>query len=86
MARPIRPENVLKHSMESQYKRLCKLVDTIPEGCNLDLDENSKHLATAKRVWCIEEEWILNPRLRDELSLLQTNPEDDEIDDPEQYV
>ena len=84
MPRPIKPENVLKHSMESQYKRLSKLVDTIPEGCNLDLEDNSKHLATAQLVWSIEAEWILNPRLREELSLLQTDPDED--DDPEQYA
>lgn len=71
MTKKIPHGDVLKHSLESMYVRLTELVDTIPEGCALD--ENEDHAYTAYNVWSIEEEWILDPQLRDELSVLQVD-------------
>jgi hypothetical protein len=56
------------------YARLTYLADQIPEGADLAIDHKSQDLAL--NVWAIEEEWIIDPDIREELSLLQCTDEE----------
>ena len=54
------------------------LISTLPtDGVNIDVD--SKDTRTIKAVMAMEEEWIVDPKVREQLSLidLKTLPPDD---------
>ena len=76
MTRSIPKGQVLRHSMESMYERLTQLVEHIPEECDLRENEEAAHIA--QDIWAIEEEWIVDPILRAELSVLQPIDDDDD--------
>ena len=61
--------DMLKRSVTEMYQRMSLIADQIPEGADLAEDLKAQDLAC--NLWSIEEEWILDPDLREELSLLQ---------------
>ena len=69
-------QRVVTRSLQDMYKRMIHFCNNIPEGANLEEDDKAADLAN--NVWAIEEEWILDPELREELSLLQSMPPDED--------
>lgn len=59
---------LLQHSLNEMYQRLVTVLETVPEGADLDVDKESDY----KIFNCIaiEEEWIIDPILRDQMSLI----------------
>lgn len=67
--RPKGSPDMLQRSITEMYQRMSLIADQIPEGA--DLAEDLEAQDHACNLWSIEEEWILDPDLREELSLLQ---------------
>lgn len=66
--------DMLKHSLTEMYERMVWLADRVPEGIDLTTDHDAQDHAL--NLWAIEEEWILDEDLREELSLLQCTDEE----------
>lgn len=69
-------QRVVTRSLQDMYKQMIRFCNNIPEGCNLDENPDAADLAC--NVWAIEEEWILDPKLREEMSLLQSIPPEED--------
>jgi len=65
--------DLLQRSVTEMYQRMRLIADQIPEGADLAQDHEAQDHAL--NLWAIEEEWILDPDLREELSLLQCTDE-----------
>lgn len=65
-------QRVVTRSLQDMYKQMVRFCNNIPEGA--DLAQDAKACELACNVWAIEEEWILDPELREELSLIQSIP------------
>jgi len=62
----------IRRSLRETWSHLEKLVLTLPEGEHLEWDELSKeHQHTVNNIKAVEAEWIVDPSIRNELSLLQ---------------
>ena len=68
-------QNILQQCLANAYQRMVELLNTVPE--NADLDTNEDALAKCNAVWAIEEEWILDPELREHLSLIDCKDSSD---------
>ncbi len=51
-------------------------LDTVPLD-GVDLDKDSRHSRIIKGVMAMEEEWIIDPKLRAQLSLIDLQPPQD---------
>ncbi len=61
----------MTHNVTSVYKRINKLLQSIPANTDIKMNEDGKHQETILNVLSIEEEWILDDDLREDLSLVQ---------------
>lgn len=69
-------QKLFQYSLRDMYAQMMRHLDKVPEGANLDRnDEAAYH---CQNVWAIEEEWILDPELRAELSLLDTQEDEED--------
>ena len=66
----------MSHNVQSIYKRINKLLLTIPANQDIKLNEDGPHQTTIFNVMSIEEEWIVDPDLRDDRTLIQLRPND----------
>ena len=67
-------QQMIQRTLAETWKRLDQLVDQVPDNVNCEEDEKAREMVL--NIWSIEEEWILDPELRAELSLIQTNDDD----------
>jgi hypothetical protein len=89
MTKQLKKGEALKHSLNSMYERLTVMADEIPDGYDFEdpkstEEDKERYGDLIHNIWCIEEEWILNPKLRAELSVIQcgdTHDYDDDDDD-----
>ena len=63
-----RIEQVTKRAIRDLYERMEALLELVPEGTNLD--EESEASQAVGDVIALEEEWFLNPMVRERCSLL----------------
>lgn len=50
-------------------------LEPLPQHIDNESDEEADRVV--RNVWAIEEEWIMDPELRDQLTLIQCRDEDD---------
>tara|TARA_Y100001963_G_scaffold145587_1_gene219417 strand:+ start:2421 stop:2627 length:207 start_codon:yes stop_codon:yes gene_type:complete len=65
----------MERSLLEVYQRMELLLSTVPEGVNINKDKDAGK--TIYNVMAMEEEWIVDPDLRDELTLVQLTPNED---------
>jgi len=69
-------QQIIHRILVQQYDRMNRQLDTVPiEG--VDLDKDSRDSRTIKGVMAMEEEWIIDPKLRAQLSLIDLQPPQD---------
>ena len=61
-------EDIIGNQLGTLYERMQQAIDDIP-GSHLD-DTNPFHQPTINMIRAIEEEWIVDKEMREELSLL----------------
>lgn len=61
----------MTHNVTQVYKQINKLLQSIPANTDIKMNEDGKHQATILNVLSIEEEWIIDDDLREDLSLVQ---------------
>lgn len=81
-------KDIVDRSIQHAYNQMRKHLDRVPDEIDYE-DEDSKDSDAAnaiKDIWAIEEEWILDPELRVELSLLSYENDEEEDDDDAGHV
>lgn len=68
--------HIFGRSLTDLWRKMELMLQEVPEGANLNTDTKAAHIV--QDVWSIEEEWILDPERRAELSLVQCSDEDPE--------
>ena len=71
-----RINQVTQLAIRDLYKRMEELLELVPEGC--DLDENSVASQAVEDILALEEEWFLNPMVRERCSLLDVHYKDED--------
>ena len=62
----------IRRSLREQWTHLEQQMLTLPEDQHLEWDElSNKHKQTIKNIMAVEAEWIVDPDIRKEMSLLQ---------------
>jgi hypothetical protein len=61
---------LIQRTLAETWQRLSQLADEVPDNADCESDDKARELVLT--IWAIEEEWILDPELRAELSLIQT--------------
>jgi hypothetical protein len=61
-------ENIIQRSLYDLYRKMEHDIEPLPE--TVDLEDKDQALI-AGNVWSIEEEWIIDPKQRKSLSLIQ---------------
>ena len=64
----------MAHNVRAIYQRMNKLLITIPANKDIKLNEDGPHQDTIYNVMSIEEEWIIDPDLREEITLINFKP------------
>jgi hypothetical protein len=67
-------QQLIQRTIVETWQRLQYLVDRVPDDADCEQDEEARN--NVLNVWAIEEEWIVDPRQRAELSMIQMD--DDE--------
>ena len=60
----------MTHNVRSIYQRMNKMLLTIPPNIDIKMNEDGKHQDTILNVLSIEEEWIIDDDLREDISLV----------------
>ena len=60
----------MTHNVRSIYQRMNKMLLTIPPNIDIKMNEDGKHQDTILNVLSIEEEWIIDDDLRENISLV----------------
>ena len=69
---------IIMRSLQEQWTRIEKMMNTLPEGEHLEWDElTTQDQLTIDNIKAIEAEWIMDDKIRNELTVLQ-DIEDDE--------
>lgn len=69
-------QQLIHHNLKETYKRLDLLIETLPPtGVNIDID--TPHSRTIRNIIAIEEEWIVDPKLREQMSMIDLRPPQD---------
>ena len=72
---------LIHHNLKETYHRMEDLIATLPmTGVDIDIDTPDSR--TIRNVLAIEEEWIVDPQLRKEMSLIDLQPPPKPWDDP----
>tara|TARA_R100001082_G_scaffold107045_1_gene80524 strand:- start:833 stop:1057 length:225 start_codon:yes stop_codon:yes gene_type:complete len=61
-------KNIMERSLATMYQRMDLLLATIPQGTNLNKDKRANKVI--RDVMAMEEEWIVDPDLRQELTMI----------------
>lgn len=61
-------ENIIQRSLVDLYRKMEHDIEPLPD--TIDLEDTDQALI-AGNVWSIEEEWIIDPKQRKSLSLIQ---------------
>ncbi len=61
-------KNIMERSLSTMYQRMDLLLATIPQGTNLNKDKRANKVI--RDVMAMEEEWIVDPDLRQELTMI----------------
>tara|TARA_R100001594_G_scaffold720_2_gene2817 strand:- start:1911 stop:2156 length:246 start_codon:yes stop_codon:yes gene_type:complete len=69
-------QQIIHRILVQQYDRMNRQLDTVPLD-GIDLDKDSRHSRIIKGVMAMEEEWIIDPKLRAQLSLIDLQPPQD---------
>ena len=72
-------EGIIKRSLAEAYQRMEYFLSKVPDEC--DIEEDTDVTDAIKNILAIEEEWIIDPAIRRQLSLLDLSDELDP-DDP----
>jgi hypothetical protein len=67
-------QQLIQRTIVETWQRLQYLVDKVPDDADCEQDVEARN--NVLNVWAIEEEWIVDPRQRAELSMIQMD--DDE--------
>lgn len=62
-------QDLIGKILKEQYARMTALVNTLPMD-GIDLDKDTKESRTVKAVMAMEEEWILDPVTRSQLTMI----------------
>ena len=65
---------IMAHNVRAIYNRMNKMLSTIPPNKDIHLSEDGEHQDTIFNVMSIEEEWIIDPDVRDDITLLNLKP------------
>lgn len=68
-------QQLIHRTLAETWQRLQYLTDQVPEGVDCEQDKQAREHVL--NIWAIEEEWIIDPELRAELSMIQTDDEPD---------
>lgn len=68
-------QQMIQRTLAETWKRIEYLVDQVPDNANCEEDKEARN--NVLNVWAIEEEWIIDPELRAELSMIQMSDEED---------
>jgi len=68
--------DLIQRSLADTYRRMESMIATLPLD-GVDLDKDTPESRTIKNVLAIEQEWIIDPELREELSLIDIGPPPD---------
>ena len=71
-------KNLIHNCLVQTYRRMEDMVSTLPMD-GVDLDKDTKDSRTIKNVIAIEQEWIIDPDLREEISLIDLGPPPDKV-------
>ncbi len=71
-------KNLIHNCLVQTYRRMEDMVSTLPMD-GVDLDKDTEDSRTIKNVLSIEQEWILDPDLRAEISLIDLGPPPDKV-------
>ena len=71
-------KNLIHNCLVQTYRRMEDMVSTLPMN-GVDLDKDTPESRTIRNVLAIEQEWILDPDLRAELSLIDLGPPPDTV-------
>jgi len=66
-----RINQVTQQAIRDLYRRMEALLEHVPEGCDLDTDSVASQ--AVEDVLALEEEWFLNPMVRERCSLLDVH-------------
>ena len=58
------------------------MLETVEEGAHMDEDTHADTII--RNIWSIEEEWIIDEELRDQLTLIHLEDDEDNNDDNQQ--
>ena len=58
----------MERSLSTMYQRMDLLLATIPQGTNVNKDKRANKVI--RDVMAMEEEWIVDPDLRQELTMI----------------
>ena len=65
----------VQRSLREQWTHIEHMLDQLPgkDGDDLDYESlSTKHKGMVNAIYAIEEEWIVDPEIREELSVLRT--------------
>jgi hypothetical protein len=65
---------MIQTTLAETWKRIQYLADQIPDQINLAEDADARYKVL--NLWAIEEEWIVDPELRAEISMIQPTDEE----------
>ena len=60
----------MTHNVRSIYQRMNKMLLTIPPNIDIKMNEEGRYQTTILNVMSIEEEWIIDNDLRNDISLV----------------
>ena len=69
-------QQLIHRTLAETWKRLEHLANKVPEGVNCDEDQEAREHVL--NIWAIEEEWIIDPELRAELSMIRMDDEEED--------
>ena len=72
-------KKMLDSTIRNTWDRMRYLLMDVPEGVDIAEDAEADHIV--RDVWAMEEEWILDPDLRLECSLIGCTDYDDDEED-----
>ena len=63
-------QRLIHHNLTETYRRMELILSRVPLDQPIDIDKNDRPANAIRDVLAIEEEWIIDPVLREELSLI----------------
>ena len=64
----------MTHNVRSIYQRMNKMLLTIPPNIDIKMNEEGRYQTIILNVMSIEEEWIIDDDLSDDITLIHLKP------------